>query len=101
MSDSPPCPVPAGLELILPCSSLAVGGTLTVPTRIVSGSLVEGNIAQCKTVMSNDTKFGIENSPIVPGEFALSAIDGANAVRTDSLGIRTPKILILNSPSSL
>lgn len=62
------------------CSSLAVGDTLTVPTRMVSGSLVEGNIAQCKTVMSNDTKFGIEDSPIVPGEFALSAIDGANAV---------------------
>ncbi|GAA5880894.1 hypothetical protein JCM3774_003235 [Rhodotorula dairenensis] len=59
--------------------SLAVGGILTVPTRMVSGSLVEGNIAQCKTVMSNDTMFGIENSPIVPGEFALSAIDGANA----------------------
>lgn len=64
----------------LSCSSIAVGGTLTVPTRMVSGSLVDGNIAQCKTVMSNDTKFGIEDSPIVPGEFALSAIDGANAV---------------------
>ncbi|GAA5992775.1 hypothetical protein JCM10908_006927 [Rhodotorula pacifica] len=59
--------------------SLAANGTLSVPTRMVSGSLVEGNIAQCKTVMSNDTAFGIENSPIVPGEFALAAIDGANA----------------------
>lgn len=47
---------------------------------MVSGTLVENNIAQCQTVLSNDTRFGIENSPIVPGEFALSAVDGANAV---------------------
>ncbi|GAA6025861.1 hypothetical protein JCM8202_002098 [Rhodotorula sphaerocarpa] len=59
--------------------SLAVGSTLTVPTRMISGKLVEGNLAQCQPVLSNDTSFGLENSPIVPGEFALSAVDGANA----------------------
>ncbi|BGP30989.1 alpha,alpha-trehalase ath1 [Rhodotorula toruloides] len=59
--------------------TLTPGQSLTVPTRATSGALVEGNIAQCQTVLTNDTRFGLENNTIVPGEYALSAIDGANA----------------------
>ncbi|BGP23663.1 alpha,alpha-trehalase ath1 [Rhodotorula toruloides] len=59
--------------------TLTPGQSLTVPTRATSGALVEGNIAQCQTVLTNDTRFGLANNTIVPGEYALSAIDGANA----------------------
>ncbi|GAA5861901.1 hypothetical protein JCM8547_008590 [Rhodosporidiobolus lusitaniae] len=61
--------------------TLASGETLTVPTRSTSGTLIPGNLAQCATVLSNDTSFSIPagESTIVPGEFALAAVDGANA----------------------
>ena len=62
------------------CSTLAVGETLTVPTSSTKGTLVEGNMAQCQRVISNDTSFQNPNEYIVPGEYALAAVDGANAV---------------------
>ncbi|KAF9019821.1 glycoside hydrolase family 65 protein [Rhodocollybia butyracea] len=49
--------------------TLAVGESLTVPTRQTSGTLVEGNIAQCANVI---TRYR-------PGQYALAAVDGSNA----------------------
>ncbi|GAA6060907.1 hypothetical protein JCM10212_003941 [Sporobolomyces blumeae] len=59
--------------------TLAVGESLTVPTSSTNGTLVEGNLAQCARVISNDTSFANPNELIVPGEYALAAVDGANA----------------------
>ncbi|KAF9136936.1 alpha,alpha-trehalase ath1, partial [Linnemannia schmuckeri] len=53
---------------------LAVGQTLTVATyrSDLNGTLVPGNKAQCApSVISKD--------PILPGQYALSAVDGSNA----------------------
>lgn len=62
------------------CSTLAPGESLTVPTSMTNGTLVDGNLAQCAKVISNDTSFANPNEYIVPGEYALAAVDGANAV---------------------
>ncbi|GAA5985292.1 hypothetical protein JCM5350_005577 [Sporobolomyces pararoseus] len=59
--------------------TLAPGESLTVPTSMTNGTLVEGNLAQCAKVFSNDTSFANPNEYIVPGEYALAAVDGANA----------------------
>ncbi|GAA5981976.1 hypothetical protein JCM11641_006816 [Rhodosporidiobolus odoratus] len=61
--------------------SLAAGDSLVVPTRSTSGTLVGNNLAQCATVLSNDTSFNIPAGEIVivPGEYGLAAVDGANA----------------------
>ncbi|KII91942.1 carbohydrate-binding module family 32 protein [Plicaturopsis crispa FD-325 SS-3] len=59
--------------------TLGVGKTLVVPTRHTNGTLVEGNLAQCKSVLSTDTSFSNTNATIVPGQYALAAIDGSNA----------------------
>ncbi|KAG0070017.1 alpha,alpha-trehalase ath1 [Linnemannia elongata] len=53
---------------------LAVGQTLTVGTyrSDLNGTLVPGNKAQCpRSVISKD--------PILPGQYALAAVDGSNA----------------------
>ncbi|GAA5927993.1 alpha,alpha-trehalase ATH1 [Sporobolomyces koalae] len=59
--------------------TLDVGETLTIPTSATNGTLVAGNLAQCVRVLSNDTSFENRNEYIVPGEYALAAVDGANA----------------------
>ncbi|GAA5883213.1 hypothetical protein JCM16303_007308 [Sporobolomyces ruberrimus] len=59
--------------------TLAPGETLTIPTYATNGTLVEGNLAQCARVFSNDTSFQNPNEYIVPGEYSLAAVDGANA----------------------
>ncbi|KAI5474838.1 glycoside hydrolase family 65 protein [Pseudohyphozyma bogoriensis] len=59
--------------------SLAVGESLTVPTRSTTGTLIEGNLAQCATSLNDDTGFSIVDPQIVPGQYALSAIDGSNS----------------------
>ncbi|GAA5834169.1 hypothetical protein JCM11251_000560 [Rhodosporidiobolus azoricus] len=62
--------------------TLAAGESLTVPTRSTSGTLVANNLAQCApTLFRNDTLFHIpsNSSQIVPGEYGLAALDGANA----------------------
>ncbi|KAF7971069.1 hypothetical protein HWV62_22127 [Athelia sp. TMB] len=62
---------------------LKVGESLVVPTRATSGTLVPGNLAQCKTIAnSTDTSFTLSasaNASVVPGQYALAAIDGSNA----------------------
>ncbi|BGP14872.1 hypothetical protein JCM10213_003772 [Rhodosporidiobolus nylandii] len=61
--------------------SLAAGESLTIPTASTNGTLIPNNLAQCATVLGNDTRFNLAegSSSIVPGEFGLSAVDGANA----------------------
>lgn len=61
--------------------TLSGNNTLTIPTRSTSGTLVEGNVAQCMQVIANDTSFTSlpEDATVVPGQFALAAIDGSNA----------------------
>ncbi|KAE9402984.1 family 65 glycoside hydrolase [Gymnopus androsaceus JB14] len=59
--------------------TLGVGDSLTVPTRRTNGTLVEGNIAQCATVISGDTGFNVSEPTIVAGQYSLAAVDGSNA----------------------
>ncbi|GAA6031033.1 hypothetical protein JCM8097_003971 [Rhodosporidiobolus ruineniae] len=63
--------------------TLAPGESLTVPTRSTAsgGSLIPNNLAQCARVLANDTSFNIAegSTSVVPGEFGLAAVDGANA----------------------
>jgi trehalose/maltose hydrolase-like predicted phosphorylase len=59
--------------------TLKVGESLTVPTRSTNGTLVEGNIAQCATVISGDTGFDVIDPTIVAGQYSLAAVDGSNA----------------------
>ncbi|GAA5906847.1 hypothetical protein JCM6882_006845 [Rhodosporidiobolus microsporus] len=62
--------------------TLAAGESLTVRTRSTSGTLIENNVAQCAPVLfSNDTMFHIpaNSSQVVPGEYGMAALDGANA----------------------
>jgi Glycosyl hydrolase family 65 central catalytic domain len=50
------------------------GGRVTIPNRTPADiQTVKGNIAQCKKVWSTD--------PIVPGQFAISAVDGAASTK--------------------
>lgn len=74
--------LPSHTDNLLRHSTLAVGEVLVVPTRATSGTVVANNIAQCATVLSNDTRFAIPEgtTAVVPGEYALAAVDGANAV---------------------
>ena len=52
---------------------LAVDGTLEVPTRRpdLSATVVQGNLAQCKPVISS-------NSTTFPGQFPVAAVDASN-----------------------
>ncbi|KAL8276477.1 hypothetical protein RQP46_011127 [Phenoliferia psychrophenolica] len=60
--------------------TLAVGASLTIPTSRTNGALVEGNLAQCASTLGSDTTFASTNTGlIVPGQYALGAIDGSNA----------------------
>ncbi|GAA5893748.1 hypothetical protein JCM8208_001234 [Rhodotorula glutinis] len=61
--------------------TISLGESITVPTRSTEGTLVDGNLAQCKSVLNNDTRFHIDpmNRTSRPGEYALAAIDGANS----------------------
>ncbi|KAE9382576.1 hypothetical protein BT96DRAFT_1010391 [Gymnopus androsaceus JB14] len=59
--------------------TLGVGDSLTIPTRQTNGTLVEGNIAQCATVISGDTGFNVSEPTIVAGQYSLAAVDGSNA----------------------
>lgn len=61
-------------------SSLAVGQSLVVPTRHTTGTLIEGNYAQCAQAVSHDVSFTQDAPIVVPGQYALAAIDGSNAV---------------------
>ncbi|GAA5820821.1 hypothetical protein JCM3770_000353 [Rhodotorula araucariae] len=59
--------------------TLALGESLTVPTRSTTGTLIEGNLAQCQSTLGDDAQFHLVNSTSRPGEFALAAIDGSNS----------------------
>lgn len=61
-------------------STLKVGEPLTVPTRLTNGTLVEGNIAQCATVISGDIWFDVSKPTIVAGQYSLAAVDGSNGM---------------------
>jgi F5/8 type C domain len=52
---------------------LAVNGTLIVPTRRpdLNATVVEGNLAQCKPVISS-------NTTTFPGQFPVAAVDSSN-----------------------
>lgn len=76
-------------------SSLAVGESLIVPTRHTTGTLIEGNFAQCAQAVSNDVSFTQKDPIVVPGQYALAAIDGSNAVRHCSLLPSLPERLEL------
>ncbi|ORY91787.1 glycoside hydrolase family 65 protein [Leucosporidium creatinivorum] len=66
--------------------SLAVGDSLVVPTRHTTGTLIEGNFAQCAQAISDDVSFTQETPVVVPGQYALAAIDGSNATTWQPLG---------------
>ncbi|KAG0364106.1 alpha,alpha-trehalase ath1 [Gamsiella multidivaricata] len=53
---------------------LSVGSKLTVPTyrSDLNGTLVAGNMAQCVPSVTS-------TAPILPGQYALAAVDGSNA----------------------
>ena len=55
-------------------SQLSVGQSLTVPTyrSDLNGTLVPGNKAQCAPSVVSAT-------PILPGQYAIAAVDGSNA----------------------
>jgi len=84
--------------------SLQVGESLVVPTRSTNGTLVPGNLAQCKTVINqSDTSFTIgTNVTTVPGQYALAAIDGSNATTWQPLANTTANMTIdLGSPKPI
>ncbi|KAK4703450.1 hypothetical protein P7C70_g2769, partial [Phenoliferia sp. Uapishka_3] len=59
--------------------TMTVGQTLIIPTSKTSGTLVEGNLAQCTNVISSDVAFGSTTSLVVPGQYEMAAVDGSNA----------------------
>ncbi|KAG8864784.1 alpha,alpha-trehalase ath1 [Tulasnella sp. 330] len=59
--------------------TLKAGQSLVVPTRHTNGTLVSGNLAQCKTILAPEVSFLSPNASVVPGQYALAAIDGSNA----------------------
>jgi len=76
--------------------SLKVGESLVIPTRSTNGTLVAGNLAQCKMVVNElDTSFNVgTNVTIVPGQYALAAIDGSNATTWQPLTNTTASMTI-------
>ena len=52
---------------------LAVNESLTVPTRRpdLNGTVIHGNLAQCKPVVASD-------KPAFPGQYPAAAVDGFN-----------------------
>ncbi|KAM0788656.1 hypothetical protein ACM66B_002758 [Microbotryomycetes sp. NB124-2] len=75
--------------------TISQGQTLTVQTRSTNGTLVEGNFAQCAQVIgTDDTQFSNSKTPtIVPGQYALAAIDGSNATSWRPLSENTTSTL--------
>lgn len=53
-------------------STLKVGQSLVIPTRATNGTLVSGNLAQCKTILNDtDSTFSIgTKNNIVPGKIS-------------------------------
>lgn len=51
----------------------------------MNGTLVEGNVAQCASVLATDTSFTATNSNVVAGQYALAAVDGSNATEWQPL----------------
>lgn len=76
--------------------SMRVGEYLSIPTRQTYGTLVEGNLAQCTTVLSNDTSFSLApgSSEIVAGQYSLAAIDGSNSTVWQPLTNATSSFVI-------
>ncbi|GAA5888338.1 hypothetical protein JCM5296_003292 [Sporobolomyces johnsonii] len=86
--------------------TLNVGDSLTVPTSSTNSTLIAGNLAQCKPVLShNDTSFSASassNSSIVPGQFALAAVDGANATAWQPASTQPATMTVdLESPQTI
>lgn len=75
---------------------MRVGQSLVVPTRSTQGTLVPGNHAQCKAIVSeSDTSFVVgTNVTIVPGQYALGAIDGSNATTWQPLSDSTSSFTV-------
>ncbi|KAG8988480.1 alpha,alpha-trehalase ath1 [Tulasnella sp. JGI-2019a] len=59
--------------------TLKAGQSLVVPTRHTNGTLVEGNLAQCKSILAPEVSFTNTSPSVIPGQYALAAIDGSNA----------------------
>lgn len=78
------------------CSALKVGESLVIPTRSTDGTLVSGNLAQCKTIANEaDTSFTSDTDKlIVPGQYALAAIDGSNATTWQPLTDATANMTV-------
>lgn len=69
ISTNPPCPLFRWYsDLII--STLKVGQSLVIPTRATNGTLVSGNLAQCKTILNDtDSTFSVgTDNTIVPGK---------------------------------
>jgi len=84
--------------------TLEVGESLVVPTRFTNGTLVPGNLAQCKTVVNDRSTSFTASSDVttVPGQYALSAIDGSNATTWQPLANTTASMTIdLGSPKAI
>ncbi|KAK4055789.1 alpha,alpha-trehalase ath1 [Microbotryomycetes sp. JL201] len=75
--------------------TISSGETVTVKTRSTNGTLVEGNYAQCaQAIGTDDTRFSNSKKPtIVPGQYALAAIDGSNATSWRPLSENTTSTL--------
>ncbi|KAF9936710.1 alpha,alpha-trehalase ath1 [Modicella reniformis] len=73
---------------------LAVGQSLTVPTyrSDLNGTLVPGNKAQCAPSVTSV-------APILPGQYALAAVDGSNATYWRP-NIKTPASLYIDLGST-
>lgn len=66
--------------------TLSVGEGMTVRTRAVTQKLVDGNVAQCVTVLNEDHQFDGAAPEIEQGQYALAAVDGSNATLWRPLG---------------
>lgn len=76
---------------------LAVNGTLTVPTRRpdLNATVVAGNLAQCKNVVSS-------NGTTFPGQYPVAAVDSSNGTAWQP-SLPEPAFIIvdLESPQNL
>jgi len=82
--------------------SLAVR-VFTFPRFLTLSNLHAVDFAQCKTVINQtDTSFTISADAIVPGQYAIAAIDGSNATTWQPLTNTTSNITIdLGSPQRI
>jgi len=70
--------------------SLAVNGTLIVPTRRpdLNATVVAGNLAQCKPVISS-------NGTTLPGQYPVAAVDSSNGTAWQP-SVPSPSFIIVD-----